>query len=110
MPSRSAQRSEQRGLDDDLAGRGLFFQQVHGLVEVVVQWQGGWVELGHGRGGDGGRDEFGDFDAGAIELGAQRFGVGVDGGFGGAVSGHEGEGEEANAGADGNDGASATRE
>jgi hypothetical protein len=59
---------------------------------------------------DGGRDEFGDFDAGAIELGAQRFGVGVDGGFGGAVSGHEGEGEEANAGADGNDGASATRE
>jgi hypothetical protein len=46
VPSRSAQRSDCAALTTISARCGLFFQQVHDLVEVLVQRHGGRVEPG----------------------------------------------------------------
>jgi hypothetical protein len=59
------------------------------------------------REGDSRGDEFGDLDAGAVQLRAQRLGVGVHGGLRGGVGGHDRERQEPDARADRDDGAGA---
>jgi len=58
----------------------------------------------HELGLDVGWDEFDDLDFCGFELVAQRLGVGVNGGLGGVVGGGHGQGNEGEAGGDGEDG------
>jgi hypothetical protein len=84
----------QDALDEDLVRRGVGLEEVHhlggelGQVKRVRVGRFGLWSHGDGRG-----DELGDLGAGAIQLRAQRLGVGVDGALRGGVGGRDREGE-----------------
>jgi hypothetical protein len=94
-------------LDEDFGGVGLGFDDLDGLVEVVLERHrarvGGLLAT-HEFGLDVGRDDFEDFDVGGFELVAQCLAVGVDGRLGCAVGGRHRHRDEGETGGDGEDG------
>ncbi|CAL2069322.1 hypothetical protein GPN2_21030 [Streptomyces murinus] len=97
----------QDALHEDLVGGGVRREQFHDLGGEGVQRQRVRVHLLLARRGDRRGDEFHDADSGAGELCAQRLGVGVHRGLRGGVAGHGREGQERDAGGDGDEGAGA---
>ena len=92
--------------DQDLSGGGLGFDDLDGLVEEFLKGHGarvGRLGVAHQFGLDVGRDDLEDLDAGGFELVAECLAPGVDGGLGRVVGGGEGQGDEGQAGGDGQD-------